>query len=697
MRTTPAQQVAIQRQQLFRILASLFIAAGSILLALVGTVYYSARLVDQASLQQETLQTNRRIDSTLLKMRNDVRSAAVWNDAHTQSVSQNLDWMDKNFGVYFSDYMNYPVTVAFAPNGAPIYASRNGQAVTISREAEFIRAIAPLVTVVRNEAAARYRRTPDYKAFGLPAHVARGATVLVGGTPYFVTVSNIVPEDEGHRDEIEADPLVATGQRVSSLIPSLAQDLGITRPQLQLNGVQSKGPMVPLIGPDGQAIGKISWVASRPGGQLIMRAAPALLALVVVAFTALMFGMARIRRLLVALAEHEVALDVSRKEAEEANQAKSRFLANMSHELRTPLNGIIAMSEMLHQQQTEPRGRDMTRTVVASGRILERVLNDILDVAKIEAIEVSFEQVPIDMAALLLDVTALHRASAEAKGLTLALNIHPGAKGVYLGDPVRISQIVSNLLSNAVKFTARGGVTVTARPRAHGLALTVSDTGGGFDRETSQRLFNRFEQGDSSISRRHGGTGLGLWICRALARAMGGSVRVRSIVGKGSLFSVYLPLEQSQADTPPVSPWVVADRRVSDDETAPLRVLVAEDHEVNQRVMLMILETIGARVTLVENGLRAVEAFKDSDFDVILMDAQMPIMDGLTATQNIRALERASGALRTPIIAVTANAMAADQALSLAAGSDLHLNKPIRPAQLIEALSTLLDMEAAPT
>ncbi len=690
MAPPPSLQVAIRRQQLLRLLAVLVIAAGTTIVTVVGLAYYSARLIDQASLQQETLQVSRRVDSTLVKMQNDVRSAAVWNDAHAQSLAQNAAWLHENIGKYFSDYMDYPISVVFAPDGKPIYAARDSNIVAVSREAQFIAAVAPIVRAVRDEAISRKGRTTDHRAYGFAAHVAREGMVLVGGSPYFVAVSTIVPEDTAHRDANPEDPVVATGQRVSSLIPRLSQDLALLRPRLLLQGVATSGPYVVLSAPDGAAIGKISWQASRPGGRLLIDAAPLLILVILIALAALFAGMVRIRRLFVDLVDHEAALDVSRHEAEAANLAKGRFLANMSHELRTPLNGIIAMSEMLHQQQTDAKGREMTRTVVASGRILERVLNDILDVSKIEAIEVEFERVPFDMDTLLLDVAALHRATAEAKGLRMELNITPGAAGTYVGDHVRVSQVISNLLSNAVKFTDKGRVAITARRCSAGLHLVVSDTGPGFDRATSDRLFKRFEQGDSSINRRHGGTGLGLWISRALVRAMGGTIRVRSIVGKGTLFSVQLPLERSQPQAPFSLAAEPEGQDHHEDGWPPLRVLVAEDHEVNQRVMMMILDTIGAKVTLAENGALAVEAFKDSDFDVILMDIQMPIMDGLVAMAKIRELEIASGASRTPIIAVTANAMAADREASMKAGADDHLSKPVRPAALIEALSKRL-------
>lgn len=584
------------------------------------------------------------------------------------------------------------MTVAFSSAGKPIYASRDGKIVPVSYEAKFIEAGAPLIQAVRDESNGRIGKGDVHQSFGFSAHVAREGMVVVEGSPYFVAISNSVPEGSGHREYGKAYPLVATGQRVSSVIPRLSQDLGLFRPRLLLAGTNFDQPVVDLIGPDKQVVGRIQWQASRPGGRLLINAAPPLIFLISVALLALLLGMARVRRLFVALAENEIAIEVSRGEAQEANLAKSRFLANMSHELRTPLNGIIAMSEMLHQQQVDRRSREMTGTVIASGRILERVLNDVLDVSKIESSQFDFEQAAFGMAALLRDVTALHRATAEAKGLTLDLNIRSGAEGTYVGDHVRVSQVLSNLLSNAVKFTDRGGITLSVRPRPRGVRVVVTDSGTGFDRATASRLFKRFEQGDSSISRRHGGTGLGLWISRALVLAMGGKIRVRSIVGRGSLFSVYLPLEPFEV-LPSLSSSSMSlqtEGTYDDEDGAPLRVLVAEDHPVNQRVITMILDTIGAQVTLVENGALAVEAFKDHDFDIILMDTQMPIMDGLTATQKIRALEADSGAVRTPVIAVTANAMAADQEASLWAGSDLHLSKPVRPTELLAAMSAVM-------
>jgi signal transduction histidine kinase/ActR/RegA family two-component response regulator len=371
---------------------------------------------------------------------------------------------------------------------------------------------------------------------------------------------------------------------------------------------------------------------------------------------------------------------------ERANTEKSRFLANMSHELRTPLNGVIAISETLAGKQTTAKGRELADLIVSSGRLLERVLTDILDFSKIEAGEITLARDEFSMDRLVGGIAELHRASAKSKGLAFRWSVAPEAEGRYAGDTVRMTQVLSNLLSNAVKFTESGEVALEVIAARDGeIRFQVSDTGIGFDKETGARLFRRFEQADASIRRRFGGTGLGLAISRSLAELMGGRIEVSSVPGQGSTFSVSVPLERLEGEAVDDS----ADE-APDLDIAGRRVLVAEDHPTNQKVVELILESVGVIPTIVENGQLALDLLKAERFDVVLMDMQMPELDGLSATAMLRDYEREMGLPRTPVIMLTANALDEHIRSSHDAGADLHLSKPIHAQALIESIMTAI-------
>jgi signal transduction histidine kinase/ActR/RegA family two-component response regulator len=374
---------------------------------------------------------------------------------------------------------------------------------------------------------------------------------------------------------------------------------------------------------------------------------------------------------------------------ERANTEKSRFLANMSHELRTPLNGVIAISETLSKQQNTPKGRELAELIVSSGRLLERVLTDILDFSKIEAGEITLARDEFSLDRLVAGVAELHRASAEGKGLAFRWSIAPEAEGRYAGDTVRMTQVLSNLLSNAVKFTEAGEIALEVIAFGDEVRFRVTDTGIGFDGETGARLFRRFEQADASIRRRFGGTGLGLAISRSLVELMGGRIVVQSAVGRGSTFSVYVPLERLEGEAIDDS----ADHAPQLDISGA-RVLVAEDHPTNQKVVELILESVGVTPVIVENGQLAIDLLKAERFDVVLMDMQMPELDGLSATAQLRAFEREKGLPRTPVIMLTANALDEHIRAGQEAGADLHLSKPIHALALIESIMNAIGGQA---
>jgi signal transduction histidine kinase/AmiR/NasT family two-component response regulator len=382
--------------------------------------------------------------------------------------------------------------------------------------------------------------------------------------------------------------------------------------------------------------------------------------------------------------------------AESANTAKSAFLATMSHEIRTPLNGVLGMAQAMAADELTPVQRERLDVVHRSGEALLAILNDVLDLSKIEAGKLELETIEFDLGDLAQGAYSAFTALANKKGLSFALDI-ASARGRYLGDPTRLRQILYNLISNALKFTDQGEIRVAARHDGGVLEVAVIDTGLGISPENLARLFQKFDQLDSSTTRRFGGTGLGLAICHELAQLMGGEITVESQVGQGSRFIVRLPLPMVGEEKPLLK---LAPAPPSDLKPMRLRVLAAEDNAVNQLVLKTLLHQLGLEPTVVEDGAACVAAWRASEWDVILMDVQMPVMDGLSATTHIRNLERETGRARTPIIALTANAMAHQVEQYLAVGMDGHVAKPIAASELFAALSAAIqepDGEAAAT
>jgi PAS domain S-box-containing protein len=379
----------------------------------------------------------------------------------------------------------------------------------------------------------------------------------------------------------------------------------------------------------------------------------------------------------------------ARDAAEAASRAKSEFLANMSHEIRTPLNGVMGVADALSRSALSPDQAEMVALIRTSGQTLEAILSDLLDLARIESGRLDLKTAPFALDAALRATGDLFRPLAAEKGLAFDLDIDPSAEGWFEGDAVRLRQVAGNLLSNAIKFTARGQVSLRAFVDRGVLALAVRDTGIGFDAEFKARMFERFEQADGSITRRFGGTGLGLAISSQLARTMGGELTAEGRPGRGATFILTLPLKPAAApDAAAEAPADMAQDR------AP-RVLLAEDHAVNRRVVQLLLEPAGVELTCVENGAEAVEAALSQPFDLVLMDMQMPVMDGLTAIRAIRAGETAAMTGRMPIWALSANALPEHVRASSEAGADGHLTKPISADSLFEVLGRACGAEEA--
>ncbi|WGM38197.1 ATP-binding protein [Caulobacter sp. NIBR1757] len=656
------------------ILPLVIITAVVILLCATLVVRQAAAAIAEVIQAREEKVLSQGVSRRLTQLNDDIAYVSVWNEAYEKSVLKvDQAWIHENYGQYFADHMRHSLTLMIGPDGRIVYAAEGGKKVSTARLSGFANAARPLFEKVRGQ-------TGQQGAALDMARYRHGMGVVTqGGRAWLVAAGSVAPEADwrGTMKSGREPVIVSAIEMTPAFLRNLQADYDLRGLKLLAPG-QRAAAGIDLKGVDGKPVARLGWTPMKPRQAVLGKAGGTFAAMGVCLLLLIILLMLRIR----AVADD---LKASARAARAADHAKSVFLANMSHEIRTPLNAVLGMAQVMEGDTLEPRQRERLTLIRDAGHTLLGVLNDVLDLSRIEAGQVSITDAPFELDGLAKGVLGAFDGQASAKGVVLKLEL--SAHGWWKGDAQRIRQIVSNLVSNAVKFTEAGEVRLIIDATAEGLSFRVEDTGPGIAPDILTGLFARFAQADASITRRHGGTGLGLAISRELAELMGGRLTATSELGEGSVFVLELPLARVAAEAPAAAPAA----------TVPLegavRILAAEDNAANRRVLAAMLEPLGAELIMVEDGRQLVEAWARGGADVVLADIQMPVMSGLEAARAIRRAEAAQGLHRTPIIALTANVMSDQVAQYMAAGMDSHVAKPIQMAALFAALQAALDGE----
>jgi signal transduction histidine kinase len=509
----------------------------------------AARSVDRTEAADEIALARRTVSRTLDRMERELTSATVWDQAY-RAMGWKIDaaWADTDFATYYHDQFKHDLTFVVR-SGQVIYASKSGVRTTPQALGGFPAAAEPITADVAVDA----RIARKVGRLSSAAEVTRTGLMRVDGATYLTAFAAVTPETPAGAAVYDGPPtVVVTARKIdAAFLRQFADDLGLKRLVFLDHARDDDQPQVSLQDIDGRPVGVMTWAAENPGLSLMKGIAPWLLAGFLVLAAA---GAVLVRRVVEALRKLEasrLALIAAKEEAEAANAAKTRFLANMSHEVRTPLNGVLGMAQVMGADTlSEPQARRL-RILEESGQALLALLNDILDIARLETRAVRLRAEVFDLAALVEASCAAFSGAAAAKGLDLFVDIAPELRGRWTGDPMRLRQVLGNLVANAVKFTDEGGVTVRVRPSGKGgLRFEVEDTGMGIADQHVPDLFKTFSQVDSSLTRAHDGAGLGLSICRELVELMGGTIGVDSSPGLGSSFRFTVPLTQVAAERP---------------------------------------------------------------------------------------------------------------------------------------------------
>ncbi len=518
------------------------------ILGALALMAVAARQLDRIEATDEIEITQRTIVRTLERMEREVTSATVWDAAYIAiGWKIDADWADSNFATYYRDQFKHDLSFVVR-SGQVAYASVAGKRTTAAALGDFPEATAPIAASLAAEAR-EARRAGRLSTAG---EVTRTGLMRVDGAIYLVAFAGVTPETNVADAAYDGPPaIVVSARRMdTAFVRTLSEDLGLTNLAL-VQGLDVKMPRVVLSDIRGRPMATLAWDAENPGITLLKSIAPWLLIGFLILGAAGAVLLHRVAEALRKLEAGRIALISAKEEAEAANAAKTRFLANMSHEVRTPLNGVLGMAQVMAVDTlSEPQAKRL-RILEESGQALLALLNDILDIARLETRAVRLRAEIFDLAGLVEASCTAFSGAAAAKGLDLSVDIAPDLSGRWTGDPMRLRQVLGNLVANAVKFTDEGGVTVRVRPTTKGgLRFEVEDTGMGVAVEHQTELFKTFSQVDSSLTRAHDGAGLGLSICRELVELMGGTIGVHSALGLGSSFHFTVPLTLASAERP---------------------------------------------------------------------------------------------------------------------------------------------------
>ena len=667
------------------LLATACVLLAIIIAAFAAVLTLAANAVNSVEVRQERALVEKMLERTTAKISNDLTTATVWDQAFRQfHPGGSRVWADAEIGTFF--IVNRGVDVAYAvdANNKPFYGFTGAGYAAPGRFDDFGAATAPMLKAVRQSTAA-HRRALSLSTEPTDPRLAQTVDSVMRwrGEIYFVGASTIIPEDAAAARKAERTCVLFTAVRAEkTLVKALREDLRLTDARL----VEAADPAARVLLRDyaGHPIAGLTWTPAHPGLEAMGDAALIIAAVLVMLLVLVAALTARIGKIVRRLDRNEAELNAARDEAEAASRSKSLFLANMSHEIRTPLNGVLGMLQVAEREGLAPQQAQRIAVARESGETLLVLLNDLLDLSKIEAGHLTLETRDFDLEQAVGMTCRAFLASAEQKGLALSLEFDPRLVGYWRGDEVRLRQILANLVSNAIKFTAYGSVAVAVRGEDAGVRLCVTDTGLGISSQSQANIFESFVQGDASTTRLYGGTGLGLAISQRLAQAMNGQLGVVSTLGQGSSFSLVVPLQRGlepRASQP------------TEDQAPCLaggKILAVDDNRTNRTIIQALLVPLGLEVTLACDGAEAVSLFETNAYDLVLMDVQMPVLDGVAATRAIRDLEARTDGRRTPILALTANVMRHQVELYRHAGMDGHVAKPFNAEGLILAIAAAL-------